>query len=82
MELLKVFAVRVRELRLERGLGVREFAAKLGISHSNVSRYENCKRTPDIVVCNLFADFFGVTGDYLLGRTDDRGDECGKTKKP
>jgi len=71
-EVLKIFAERIRELRNERGLGLREAASQIGLSHSAVSRYENCLRTPDIVVINLFADFYGVSGDYLLGRTDKR----------
>jgi transcriptional regulator with XRE-family HTH domain len=71
-ELLKIFAERIKMLREEYGLGVREEAAKIGISHSAISRYENCQRTPDIIVVNLFADFFDVSGDFLLGRTDIR----------
>lgn len=72
MSAKEIFAKRIKELREERGLGVRELAAKLGISHASISLYENCLRTPDIDVCKLFADFFGVTGDYLIGISDKR----------
>lgn len=71
-EVMKVFAQRIKELRDERGLGVRELAAMLGISHAAISFYENCKRIPDITICKKFADFFGVTGDYLLGLSNER----------
>lgn len=65
-----IFAERIKDLREENGLGVRELAAKLGISHASISNYESCKRTPDIDTCRLFAKFFNVTGDYLLGISD------------
>lgn len=67
---LEIFAARIKELRDEQGL--REAAAKMGISHSAILMYEKKKRTPDIEVCKLFADFYNVNGDYLLGRTDER----------
>jgi ribosome-binding protein aMBF1 (putative translation factor) len=70
MDIRKIFAERVKDLREEQGMGVRELAAKLGISHAAVSNYESCKRTPDIETCRLYAQFFNVTGDYLLGITD------------
>lgn len=72
MSVMDIFAERIKLLREERGLGVREAAAMMGISHSALSMYENKKRTPDIEICNLFADFYGVSGDYLLGRTNER----------
>lgn len=71
-KVLEVFAARIKELRDEQGLGVREAAAKMGISHSAILMYEKRRRTPDIVVCKLFADFYNVKGDYLLGITDER----------
>lgn len=69
---LEIFAARIKELRDEQGLGLREAAAKMGISHSAILMYKKKKRTPDIEVCKLFADFYNVNGDYLLGRTDER----------
>lgn len=72
MSVMDIFAERIKLLREERGLGVREAAAMMGISHSALSMYENKKRTPDIEICNLLADFYGVSGDYLLGRTNER----------
>lgn len=68
----EIFAKRIKELREEQGYGVRELASKLGISHSAISLYESCQRTPDIEVCKLFAEFFNVKGDYLLGISDER----------
>lgn len=65
-----IFAKRLRELRELKGLGVRELANELGISHSSISLYENEKREPTVGICKLFADYFGVTCDYLIGLTD------------
>ena len=65
-----IFAKRIRELRESRGLGVRQLANELGISHSSISMYENEKREPTVSVCKLFADYFGVSCDYLIGITD------------
>lgn len=67
----EVFAERIKKLRESKGMGVRELAAELGISHSAISLYESCKREPTVSVCKLFADYFGVTCDYLLGLTDE-----------
>ena len=71
MNAKEIFAQRIKELRESRGFGIRELAAKLGISHAAISNYESCKRTPDIDTCKLFADFFDVSGDYLLGLSDE-----------
>lgn len=71
MNVNEIFAKRIRELREDKKLGVRELAHLLGISHSAISMYESCKREPGVNTCKLFADFFGVTCDYLLGLSDD-----------
>lgn len=72
-EVLEAFSQRIRSLREERDLGLRELASILGIGSSTLSQYENCQRTPGIDVCKKFAEYFHVTCDYLLGLTDDRG---------
>lgn len=78
MNTLEIFSQRIKELREERSLGVRELAGILGISHSAISLYESCRRTPDIEMCRLFAKFFNVSGDYLLGLSNERKCENGK----
>jgi transcriptional regulator with XRE-family HTH domain len=72
VEVKETFAKRIRELREDNGYGVRELADKMGISHSSISQYENLQRTPDIETAKKFADFFRVSGDYLLGLSDKR----------
>lgn len=65
-----VFAKRIKELRESQGLSTRGLAEKLNIGASSISQYETDIRTPDIEVCKKFADFFGVSCDYLIGISD------------
>jgi len=67
----EIFANRVRGLREDKGMGLRQLATELGIGHSSLSNYEHCKRVPDIYTCKIFADYFQVSCDYLIGATDD-----------
>jgi transcriptional regulator with XRE-family HTH domain len=72
MSCKKIFSIRIKELRESQGLGIRELAKQLGISHTAILFYEGGKRTPNIDVCLLFADRFGVSCDYLIRRTDNK----------
>ena len=64
------FAQRLKTLRKERGITQQQLADGVGISKGGLSYYENTGRTPDITILERFADYFGVTTDYLLGRTN------------
>ncbi|REK59007.1 MAG: transcriptional regulator [Geobacillus sp.] len=61
---------RIRELREERDWSQREFAKRVGINYSVVNRIELGKRNVEDHELAKIADVFGVTTDYLLGRTD------------
>ncbi|AFM41950.1 putative transcriptional regulator [Desulfosporosinus acidiphilus SJ4] len=61
---------RLKELREEKLLTQAELAEKLNISRGSVGNYEKDERMPDGEVLVKFADFFGVSTDYLLGRSD------------
>jgi len=71
MDIHEIFAKRIRELRLTQGLSLRQLSAKLGLSYAAISLYENRKRTPDIYTLSKFMAYFGVTGEYLMGLSDD-----------
>jgi transcriptional regulator with XRE-family HTH domain len=62
--------MRIKELRKQRGLTMRELGKSIGVAESTVSLYENGKREPDHLTLIKLADFFGVSVDYLLSRTD------------
>lgn len=65
------FPERVRELRLRDQLTIRDLAKVLSVDHTAVSKWENAiNAAPQDMVIKL-ADYFGVSTDYLLGRTDD-----------
>ena len=49
---------------------MKELGEKINVAESTVSLYENGKRQPDYETIKKLADFFGVTTDYLLERTD------------
>lgn len=60
---------RLRKLRKEYGLTMKEFGAKFSLAESTISGYENGSRKPDLDTVDKFATFFEVTADYLMGRT-------------
>ena len=60
---------RIRELRAARGWTQAELGDLLSCSDVTVGRYEQEKRGLDVpTICRL-CDIFGVTADYLLGRS-------------
>lgn len=63
---------RMKELRLEKRLRQEDAARELDISMSAYCRYEHEDREPDASVLWRMADFYGVSVDYLLGRSDQR----------
>ena len=62
------FAERLRELRIDKGVGQKEVGAIINVSDSSIRKYESGERTPAPEALLKLADFFGVTVDYLLGR--------------
>lgn len=63
---------RLKNLRKEKKLLQKELAIELNLSQETISLYESNKREPDYATLQKIADFFNVTTDYLLGRTDIR----------
>jgi len=71
----EIFAQRVTELRKEKKINQAQLADRLGISRTSVNLYESAARVPDIQVLARYAEFFGVTTDYLLGLSDHKLEE-------
>lgn len=63
---------RIRHLREESGLTQLAFAKLLNINNSTLCQYENGDRVPSDDIKIRIADHFGVSLDYLLGRTDQK----------
>lgn len=66
------FSERLKLLRKERKLKQREMATELGLALNSYQCYEYATRTPDFRGLIAIADFFDVSLDYLVGRSDDR----------
>jgi transcriptional regulator with XRE-family HTH domain len=71
LEVRMNFSDRLKELRIDRGLTVRELASVFDVSPSTISNYEQEYRRPDFETLGKFADYFDVSTDYILGRTED-----------
>lgn len=67
---MDLFAVRLQELRKEKKVPQKELAERLGISVRAYHYYEEGKRYPDFQGLLTLADFYGVSLDYLVGRTE------------
>ncbi|MGM9521303.1 MAG: helix-turn-helix domain-containing protein [Oscillospiraceae bacterium] len=69
------FSLILAELRRERDLSQRKAAADLGISQALLSHYENGLREPKLDFVIKACDYYGVSADYMLGRTGKNGGE-------
>ena len=63
--------IRVKELRKLRKMTQQRLAIELNMNQNTISRYESGEREADYQTLIRFADFFNVSIDYLLERTDD-----------
>ena len=61
---------KLKELRKERKISQLKLAFDLNMNQNTISRYENLERQADYDTLIKFADYFDVSVDYLLGRTN------------
>ena len=73
------FCANLSRLRREKGVSQRKAASDLNISQALLSHYENGAREPGLAFVCRACDYYGVTADFLLGRT---GDETGARLGP
>lgn len=62
--------MRLKALRKQKGISQLKLAMDLNMNQNSISRYENGERQADYRTLILFADYFNVSIDYLLERTD------------
>lgn len=62
---------RIRELRKERKLTMKQLGERLGLAESTISQYETGKREPDHKTLVKISEFFHVSVDYLLGHVSE-----------
>lgn len=70
-----MFPQRLRQLRKEKKLTSKEFGKLFQLAESTISGYETSARKPDLETVEKFADYFGVSVDYLSGRSEIRNAE-------
>lgn len=63
---------RMLELRKSKGLKQKEAAELSGLGYMSYIRYERGEREPNVSALWKIADFYGVSVDYLIGRSDVR----------
>ena len=68
--IISMYGQRIRECRQEKGLTQEEVAKTLNITRSTYAKYEREELQPNIDMILLISNFFEVTTDYLLGKTD------------
>ena len=61
---------RIKDLREDRDLRQSDLARATGIDQRTISNYETGKTSPDAYALIKLADFFDVSIDYLVGRTN------------
>ena len=66
----RVILVRLKELRKARRITQLKLAMDLNLTQNPVSRYETGEREPGIAELVRIADYFHISVDYLLERTD------------
>lgn len=69
---MSIFGKRLKELRVEKELTQEQLGRIFNIRKGTVSNWENGNRFPDEKTIIKLADFFDVSIDYLLGRTNKR----------
>lgn len=67
---MKKFAERLKEIRLEKNVTRKSLALNLEVSERLISYWENDERECSFEMLTKIADFFDVSIDYLLGRTE------------
>ena len=70
----RLFSETLSALRKGRGVSQRQAAADLGISQALLSHYENGAREKGLRFVCKACDYYGVTADYMLGRSAHPGD--------
>lgn len=61
---------RLKELRMIKGKTQKQMGEFLGVSESQYQQYEYNIRTPELKRIIIIADFFDISIDYLLNRTE------------
>ncbi|MFG6116923.1 helix-turn-helix domain-containing protein [Halobacillus sp. MO56] len=64
------FSDRLKSLREKQKVSREQLAQTIGVSYSTIAKYESGTREPDFKTLDKMSDYFEVTTDYLLGKSD------------
>jgi len=67
---MKIFAERLKDLRLEKRLSIQALSKEVNIGVASICRWENCQADVKGSQLVVLAKYFDVTTDYLLGLED------------
>lgn len=71
MSFQNIFANRLKQLRKEKKLKQEDLGKLIKVTKTQISEIETGKKSTSIENLIIFAEYFGVSLDYLTGRTDD-----------
>lgn len=71
MDYKNIFSSRLHDLRAKKALSQKALADVIGLSDAAITMLEKGKRSPSFEVLCALAEFFDVSIDYLVGRSDD-----------
>ena len=69
MRVMNMIHLKIRDLREDRDLTQKQLADYLLCDQSLYSKYERGERPLPLELADKLADFYGVSVDYLMGRT-------------
>lgn len=78
---MSIFTQRLTALRQMVGISTEDLARRIGIGKITLQNYETEYSTPDLKTLRTLADVFGVSVDYLVGRSDVFAAEPGKYRE-
>lgn len=76
--MVDIFVERLKRLRLKTGISQAKLADELGLAKKTIERWERGENNPQAETICVIAEYFSVSVDYLLGKTDD---SIGKTNE-
>ncbi len=66
----KIFADRLKSLRQSKNINLTQLGNSIGCNKAALSNFENCYKKPSLNMILSIANYFDVSIDYLVGRTD------------
>ena len=66
----KIFAERIRNLRIDKKMTQQELANIVGLTSTGVSYWESGKAIPNFETMTKLSNYFGVSIDYLTGKKE------------